>query len=151
MQEHIQGKLECKLVANNMYSVIFNYACEKATLKSNDPTFEKGDMKDFTQDNVTALIIDLCPNFTFTNKSFYPNISCAEWDINAVPWAMFKCRLQPFFRTFMEVVGHINEICDQSLNKCTIYDCDIEISMKHLSKHLTCPCARSFQSNELLH
>ena len=48
MQEHIQGKLECKLVANNMYSVIFYYACEKATLKSNDPNFEKGDIKDFT-------------------------------------------------------------------------------------------------------
>ena len=58
MQEHIQGKLECKLVANNMYSVNLYNACEKGTLKSNDPNFEKGDIKDFTQDNVKALIID---------------------------------------------------------------------------------------------
>ena len=93
MQEHKQGKLECKLIANNMYSVIYKYVCEKATLKSSDPTFEKSDMK---EDSVTALIIDLCPNFTFTNKGFYPNISCAEWDINAVPWAMFKCRINLF-------------------------------------------------------
>ena len=51
----------------------------------------------------------------------------------------------------MEAVEHMNEICDKSLNKCTIYGGDMKISMNHVRKHLTCPCARSFQSNKLLH
>ena len=151
IQDHQKGKMECKIVANNMYSVLLYYACEKATLKSIDPNFEKGDIKDFTQDSVHALIIDLCPNFEFKNNSFYPNISCTEWDINTVPWAMFKCCLQPFFKTFMEVISHVNEISNKSLNKCTVHKCDAKISINHLNKHLVCPCARSFQSNELVH
>ena len=47
MQHHQQGKIDCKIVANNMFSVLFYYACEKATLKSIDPIFEVSDLKDF--------------------------------------------------------------------------------------------------------
>jgi hypothetical protein len=110
MQDHIRGRIDCKIISNNMFSIFFFYACEKGTLKASNPKFEVNDLKDFTKESVHALITDLCPMFEFTNSGHYPNIICAEWEINSVPWASVKCRLQPYFNNFMEVLGHINEI-----------------------------------------
>ena len=58
MQNHKRGKIDCKIIVNNMFSVLLYYACEKATLKSTNPIFEVSDLKDFTKDSVHALILD---------------------------------------------------------------------------------------------
>ena len=108
------------------------------------------DIQDFTKQSVHALITDLCPLFEFTNSGQYPNIICAEWEIDAVPWASVKCRLQPYFNNFMEVLMHINEISIKSLKTCTVKRCNEKISKGYLNKHFICPYARSFQSNEIV-
>ena len=64
---------------------------------------------------------------------------------------MFKCRLQPFFETFLEEVNYSNAISNKSLNICTVRVCVEKFSEKHFNKHPICPFARTYQSNELIH
>ena len=39
LQEHVRGRIDCKIISNNMFSVLFVYACEKGTLKASNPKF----------------------------------------------------------------------------------------------------------------
>ena len=67
--------------------------CEKATLNHSNLTFERKDLSDFAQESVTALINDLCPVFELSNTGRWPSISCIEWGIDLIPWAMFRITL----------------------------------------------------------
>ena len=152
LYQHVQNMSDCKIVLNKMYSIVFAYACEMNQIKmTNNPKYEVHTVEDFTEQSVNALISDLCPIFECHPVSQYPNITCAEWDIKGAPWASIKCRLQPFFDSFMQVLAHIDEISAKSLNVCTVEGCGDRISQDHISKHFICPYARSFHSNELVH
>ena len=151
MQQHVGSSNKCKMITNNMYSFMYNYVCEMATLNHSNPTFEKKDLSDFSQESVTVLLSDLCPVFELSNVGRWPSISCVEWGIESIPWALVKCRLQPFFDTFMEAINHFNTISNKSLNICTTQGCIEKFSEEHFNMHFICPFARTFQSNELVH
>ena len=67
MQQHVESSGNCRLITNNMYIILFNYICEKATINYSDPIFEKKDLSDLAQESVTALITDLCQVFEPSN------------------------------------------------------------------------------------